>query len=126
VVDLFARALTPVGEAAWLPHLKLLTKADKRDLGCEACVRAKVLRKADATVPIEREDLNVAIERDRELVALVRIIRQAREKPVDLFCKSLAACIESRSLERGVAVDASGAGMCIAIALEHGAERGWD
>src|SRR5262249_20674783 len=66
------------------------------------------------------------VERDREFVALVRIIRQAREKPVDLFCKSLAACIESRSLERGVAVDASRAGMRIAVALEHGAKWGRD
>ena len=59
--------------------------------------------------PIDGEDLDVAIERDRQLVALVRIVRQASEKPVDLFRKSLAACIESRSIERGVAVDAAGA-----------------
>ena len=108
-MDFFPRALTPVGEAVWLPHLKLVTQADKRDLGREAGVRAKVLRKADAPVAIDGEDLDVAVERDRQLIALVRIVRQAREKPIDLFCKSLAACIESRSLERGVAVDAAGA-----------------
>ena len=52
-MDFFARALAPLGEAAGLPHLKLVTKADKRDLGREAGVRAKVFRKADAAVAID-------------------------------------------------------------------------
>ncbi len=106
-----------------LPHLKLVAKADKSDLGREAGVRAKPLRKADAAVAVDREDLDVAVERDRQLIALVRIVRQAREKPIDLFCKSLAASIESRSFERGVAVDAAGASSGVAVAFENGAER---
>jgi hypothetical protein len=85
-------------------------------------VRAKVLRKTDASVPIDREDLDIAIERDRQLIALVRIIRQAREKPIDLFCKSFAACIECRSFECGVAVDAASAAVGITVALENGAK----
>ena len=68
---------------------------------------AKRLRKHDASVLIEAEDVHVTIERDRQLVALVRIVRQAVEKPVDFLRKALAACIERRSVERGVAVDAA-------------------
>ena len=75
----------------------------------KAGVRAKPFRKDDASVAVDRENLDVAVERDRQLVALVRIVRQAREKPIDLFRKSLAACIECRSIERGVAVDAASA-----------------
>src|SRR6185295_6952189 len=44
--------------------------------------------------------------------------RQAVENPVDVFRKPLAACIERRSIERGVAVDAAG----IAVAFQDGAE----
>ncbi len=86
-------------EGARLPHLKLIAKADKSDRTVEARVTAKAFRKDDAAVPIDSENLDVAVERDRELVSLVRIIREAREKPIDLFRKSLAACIESRSVE---------------------------
>jgi hypothetical protein len=89
-------------------------------------VRAKPFRKADAPVAVDRQDLDIAVERDRQLVPLVRIVRQAREKPVDLFCKSLAASIESRSFERGVAVDAASASSGVTVAFENGAERGRD
>ena len=94
-------------EGLGCPHLKLVAKADKSDLISKTGVAAKPFRKDDAPVAIDRENLDVAVERDRELVALVRIVRQAREKPVDLFRKSLAASIERWSIERGVAVDAS-------------------
>src|SRR5262245_22752020 len=85
-------------------------------------MRAKRFRKDDASIAIEAEDVDIAVERDRKLVPLVRIVRQTCEKPIDLLCKALAACIERRSIERGVAVDAPG----IAIALEHGSEWGRD
>ena len=85
-MDFFPRALAPFGEALGLPHLKLVTQADKSDLGRKTGVRAKALRKADAPVAVDGEDLDVAVERDRQLIALVRIVRQAREKPIDLFC----------------------------------------
>src|SRR5262249_18561092 len=89
-------------------------------MGGDGGVRAKRLRKHDTPVLIDRKNVHISIERDRQLVSLIRIIRQAIEKPVDLLCKALAACIEGRSIERGVAVDAAR----IAIALEPGAERG--
>src|SRR6185436_13403578 len=82
-------------------------------------MRAKRFRKHDASVLVDGERVHVTIERDRELVALVRIIRQAVENPVDVLRKSLAACIERRSIERGVAVDAAG----VAVAFEDAAER---
>ena len=79
---------------------------------------AKCFRKHDASVLVEAEDVNVSIERDREFVALVRIIRQACEKPIDFLRKALAASIERRSIERRVTVDAAGVG----VALKDGAE----
>src|SRR3990170_1955998 len=105
-------------EARGLPDLKLIAKADKRDCGVEAGVRAKPFRKDDAAVAVDRENLDVAVERERELIALVRIVRQTCEKPIDFLCKSFAACIECWSIERGVAVDASR----IAVAFEYGAK----
>ena len=93
-------------EALRGPHLKLVAKADKSDLGSKPAWRAKRFRKDDASVAIDGENLDVAVKGDRQLVALVRIVRQACEKPIDLLRKSLAACIECRSIERGVAVDA--------------------
>ena len=125
-MDFFPRPLAPLGEAFRAPHLKFVTQANKSDLGRKAGMRAKAFRKADAAVAVDREDLDVAVEGDRELIALVRIVRQAREKPIDLLCKSLAASIESRSFERGVAVDAASASRGIAVALENGAEWSGD
>ena len=64
-MDFFPSPLAPFGEALRLPHLKFVTQADKSDLGREAGVRAKRFRKADAPVAIDRDDLDVAVERDR-------------------------------------------------------------
>ena len=71
MLNFFPRTLTPLGETARLPHLKLVAKANKCDLGCETGVRAKTFRKADAAVPIEAENLDVAVERDRQLISLI-------------------------------------------------------
>ena len=109
LLDLVAGLGAALLEARGLPHLKFLAKADESDVGRKAGVRAKRFRKHDASVLIDDENVDVTIERDRQLVPLVRIVRQAGEKPVDLLRKSLAACIERRSVERGVAVDAAGA-----------------
>jgi len=117
-MDLAPGFFSPLGEALGRPQLKLVTKADKSDLGADAGVSAKRLRKDDASVAVDREDLNVAVERDRQLVSLVRIVRQAREKPIDFLRKSLAACIEGWSVERGVTVDAAG----VSVTLEDVAE----
>ena len=122
LLNFAAGELSALFKALWLPHLKLITKADKRDCGIDPCMRPKDFRKHDAAVAIDREHLDVAVECDRELIALIRIVWQAREKPVDLFRKSFAACIERWSIERGVAVDAAS----VAVALKDGAERGWD
>jgi len=118
----FAGSTAALLEALGSPDLKLVAKADKSDFGLNAGVGAKRLRKNDAPITINREDLDIAVQRDREFIALVRIVRQACEKPVDLLRKSLAACIEGRSIKRGVAIDATG----ISVTLENGAERCWD
>src|SRR5690606_12959629 len=108
------------------PHLKLVAKADKCDVILNTGMAAKRFRKDDAPVAVDAENLDVAVERDRELVSLVRIVRQAREKPVDLSRKSLAARIKGWSIDRGVAIDSADASLAVAVALEDGAERGWD
>ena len=58
-------------EAARLPHLELISEADKRNGGVQVGVGAKVFRKDDAAVAIDRENLDVAVECDRQLVALI-------------------------------------------------------
>ena len=108
-VDLSRACVPRAVEAGGLPDLEFLAQADKSDFGADAGVGAKRLRQHDAAVAVEIENLDVAVERDRELVPLVRIVRQAPEKPVDFVRKSLAAGIECRSIERGVAVDAGAA-----------------
>ena len=108
VLNFGAGSRASLFEALRFPHLKFLTQADKSDVGRKSGVRAKRFRKDDASVAIEAKDLDVAVERDRQLVPLVRIVWQAREKPIDLLCKALAACIERWSIERGVAIDAAG------------------
>ena len=122
VLNFGAGPRAPLFEALRFPHLKFLTQADKSDMGRKSGVRAKRFRKDDASVAIEAEDVDVAVERDRQLVPLVRIIWQASEKPIDLLCKALAACIERWSIKRRVAVDPAG----IAIAFEDGPEGGRD
>ncbi len=119
----FSSPRAPLFEGLRGPHLKLVAKADKCDLICKTGMAAKAFRNDDTAVPIDPENLDVAVECDREFVSLVRIVRQACEKPVDLFRKSLAACIECRSIDRGVAVDS--ARCCIRRARERrGRERG--
>jgi hypothetical protein len=59
------------------PHLKLLAKPDKSDLISEAGMPAEIFRDHDPPVAVDGENLNIAVERDRKLVSLVRIIRQA-------------------------------------------------
>jgi hypothetical protein len=51
--------------------LKLVTKSDESDLPVNACVFAQAFRKDDASVAIDREDLDVAVERNRKLVPLI-------------------------------------------------------
>ena len=96
VLDFLAGAGATLLEACGLPHLEFGAEADKGNVGRKAGVGAKPFRKHDTSVLIDAEDLHVTIERDRKLVALVRIIRQAVEKPVDFARKALAACIERR------------------------------
>jgi hypothetical protein len=122
LLSFFAGPCSPFFERGWSPHLKLVAKADKCDVILKIGVTAKAFRKDDTPVPVDAENLDVAVECDREFVSLVRIVRQASEKPVDLFRKSLAASIKGRSIDRGVAIDPSDASLAVAVALENGAE----
>src|SRR5690606_5115540 len=118
LVHLAAGPLPALREALGLPHLKLVAQPDKSDLIGNTGVGAKRFRKDDAPILVDAEDLHVAVERDRELVPLVRILREMGEKIIDFLRKSLAARIERRRIERGVAIDSAS----IAVALEHGAK----
>ena len=119
----FASPLAPLFEGLRSPHLKLVAKADKCDVILQIGVAAKAFRKDDTAIPVDAENLDVAVECDREFVSLVRIVRQACEKPIDLLRKSLAACIECRSIDRGVAIDAADASLAVAVTFEDGSER---
>ncbi len=76
-MGLFAGFAAPLFESAGAPHLKLVAKAHKCDLVFKTGMTAKAFRKDDAAVTVDREDLDVAIERDREFIPLVRIVWQA-------------------------------------------------
>jgi hypothetical protein len=76
-----------------LPHLELLSESDEGHVSRKTGMRAKRLRKHDASVLVDGKRMHVTIERDRQLVPLVRIVRQAIEKPVDVVRKPLAASI---------------------------------
>jgi hypothetical protein len=80
-------------------------------------VGAQRLRKHDTSVLVDGDDVHITIERDRQLVPLIRIIRQAIEKPVDGLGKALAARIERGSIKRGVAVNAPRDPRRIAVTL---------
>ncbi len=99
VVDFFAGAGASLLEAPWLPHLEFLAQTDERDVGRYAGMGAKHLRKHDASILVEREDVDVAIKRDGKLIPLVRIIRKVIKQRVDFLRKALAARIESCSVE---------------------------
>ena len=101
-LDFLTRALAALVELSGFPDLKFVAKTDKSDCTLEPSMGAQALRKDDASVPIDREDLDVAIERDRQLVPLIRIVRQACEKPVDLLRQSLATSIECRRSSRSM------------------------
>ena len=79
LLGLLAGALAPLLEGAGRPDLKLVAKADKCDVIFKTGVTAKAFRNDDTPVAIDAENLDVAVERDREFVPLVRIVRQARE-----------------------------------------------
>src|SRR5262249_30132348 len=125
-VHLLARAPTALLKACRLPHLELGAEAHERHVGAKAGVGAQRFRKHDTSVLIDGDAVHVTIEAERQLVPLVRIIRQAVEKPVDGFRKALAARIERWSVERGVAINAPRDPRRIAVTLQHRAKRGWD
>src|SRR5262249_49014144 len=122
LVHLLPCAYAALVKAAGFPHLKFFTQTDKCNVGADAGVGAKRFRKHDASILVEGKDVYFAIERDREPIPLVRIIRKAVEKAVDFLRKALAACIEGWSVKRGVAINAPG----ITVALEPSAEGSGD
>ena len=62
-----------------------------------------------------------AVERRRELLALLRIGRKARDQRLDLGKQRIAAGIECRGIERGIAVQTFEA-----VARQHCPKRGRD
>jgi hypothetical protein len=71
LLSLLAGARAPFLERGRRPHLKLVAKADKCDVILKIGVAAKDFRKDDTPVAIDAENLDVAVECDRELVPLV-------------------------------------------------------
>src|SRR5262245_43581091 len=90
----------------WLPHLEFLAEPDEGDVGRNACVLAQAFGKNCASVLVDREDLACAEQSGGELVLLVGIRGEVLDKRVDLVDQALAAGVERRRIEGGVAVDA--------------------
>ena len=90
----------------WLPHLEFLAEPDEGDVGGDACVFAQALGKNCASVLIDREDLARAELSGGVLVLLVGVRGEVLDERVDLVDQALAAGVERRRIERGVAVDA--------------------
>src|SRR3990170_4611536 len=93
-------------ETLRLPHLKLLAKADKSDVRGDAGVPAQAFRENGASVLIDGKDLARAEQSGRELIFLVGIRCEVLDEGVDLVDQALAAGVERRRIEGGIAVDA--------------------
>src|SRR5262245_24461425 len=93
----------------WLPHLKFLAETDESDVGGDACVLAQAFGENGASVLVDREDLARAEQSGSELILLVGIRGEVLDERVDLVDQALAAGVERRGIEGGVAVDAIGA-----------------
>src|SRR5262245_41954405 len=90
----------------WLPHLEFLAEPDEGDVGRDACVLAQAFGKNCTSVLVDREDLARAEQSGGELVFLVGIRGEVLDERVDLVDQALAAGVERRRIEGGVAVGA--------------------
>src|SRR5262245_44675105 len=101
-------------ETTRLPDLKLVTEAGEGDLVLDVGMGLQRLGEDRPPLAIDLQHLARAVERRRELLALLRIGRKARDQRLDLLEQRVAAGIERRTVERRVAVEA-----VEAVAREH-------
>ncbi len=71
LLDFFAGHTAAFVEPLRRPTFETCRQADESDFGLKTGVAAKRLRKDDAPVAVDRENLDVTVERDREFVTLV-------------------------------------------------------
>src|SRR5262249_1173365 len=105
-------------EAFRLPQLKLLTEADEHDRIGDAGMRLQSLRQHHPALAVDLERLARPVERDCELLPLVRIRRKLLDQLVDLGEQRIAARIDRLTVERRIAVEA-----VESVAREHRTKR---
>src|SRR6516165_1563435 len=108
-------------EASRLPDLKLVAKAGKGGLVRNARMCLERFGQHHPALAVHLEHLAGAEKRGRKLLALLRIGREPRNQGLDLLQQCVAAGIERRTIERGIAVES-----LETVAREHRTERGWD
>ena len=105
-------------KAAGLPDLKFVTETDERHRVGDPRMGFEGLGELNAALAVDLQRLAGAIERQRKLLALIRIRRKARDQRLDLRQQRIAAGIERRPVERRIAIEA-----VEAVARQHRAER---
>src|SRR5262245_54536769 len=72
-------------EASGLPDLKLVAKAGEGDLVLDAGMALQRLGEDRPALAVDLQHLARAVERSRELLALLRVRRVARDQRLDLL-----------------------------------------
>ena len=100
------------------PNLKLVTKPNERDLVGDAGVGLQFVAQHHSAFPIHLQGLARAVERHRELFPLLRVGRKLIDQSFDLRQQRIAASVDRRMVECGIAVQT-----VEAVACEYGAIR---
>ena len=105
-------------KALGLPDLELVTEPDERHRVGDPGMRLHRVRQDDTPLRIDLQNLARPEQRRRQLIPLVRIGRQRRQKRIDLVQKRIAACVQCRRVERRMDVEA-----LEPVPRQHGPER---
>ncbi len=92
-------------EALRLPNLELVTESDERHRIANPGMHFYRIRQDDTPFRIDLQNLACPEQRRRQLIPFVRIRRQRRQKRIDLVPKHVAACVQSRRVERRMDVE---------------------
>ena len=92
-------------EALGLPNLELVTESDERHRIANPGMHFYRIRQDDTPFRIDLQNLACPEQRRRQLIPLVRIGRQRRQKRIDLVQKHIAACVQGRRVERRMNVE---------------------
>lgn len=92
-------------ETPGLPDLKLLTETDKRHRVGDACMTLEVVAQHHPTLSIDLQRLAGPVQRQGELLALVRIRREATYQGFDLRHQRAASRIDRGPIQCRIAIE---------------------